>query len=509
MLAPTITPYPWQAAVAARLLEQHRLAVEAAPGAGKTLAAIVAAQALEPASVLIIAPPGRVARQWLRVCQQSGATSAAIHGERGQGGVDLAAALLSARSAGTAARPAVCILPWSRLARINDAGPILHMHDGCAERWGLLVVDESHYAQGAEDVARGRTLLGWYDGRARRAHPGLRHYADHTLALSGTPATSDPKRIRAQLLLAGLLESNPELSTRYKYEARHWGGRQKYSYAAKRLLWECDDTPSPDHAPLIRAGLVRVSPDELRAQLPAHRRVLRPDWTPGAPPPSDLVAWAEARAAGKTAPLPQLEMLADMRREATVARAGEIAQEVAAWHEEAEPGAVMLVWCCYQDSAEHLASAITDALRKAEGPDGPCEAVALHGGLGDRQRATRLADTIAGKVRVLVATHASTGVGVDGLQLVACRALCAEAPWTPGECEQTEGRLLRTGQARPVLTEWISAGIEGAVLKGCGIKAGALGEVLQAAEVLALSTPATAPAASTQADDDWADWLST
>lgn len=503
MLAPPITPYPWQLQVAVRVQDQRRLAVEAAPGAGKTLAAIVAAQTCRPASVLIIAPPGRVARQWLRVAGEAGATDAAIYGGRGEGGIDLAQALLAARARGTAETPAVCILPWSRLARINDAGPVLHMHGGCTRTWGLLVVDESHYAQGAEDVARGRTLLGWHDGRARQAHPGLMHYADRILALSGTPTTSDPKRIRAQLLLAGL-GNRPELKTKYKYEARYWNGRQKYSYAAKRLLWECDDTPTDDHAELVRAGLVRVSVEELRAQLPAHRRTLRTDWEPGAPPPAELVAWADARAAGKVKPLPQLEVLADLRREATQVRADEIAAEAAAWHEEAPEGDCLLIWCCYQESTETLAAAITAALASAEGPDGQHLAVALHGGLGEAKRAAILAAACAGKIRVLVATHASTGVGVDGLQRVSCRALCAEAPWTPGECEQTEGRLLRTGQTRPVQTDWVCAGIEAAILRGCGIKAGALGEVLQAAEVLALSTPAVC---ETPEPDPWADWL--
>jgi len=56
----------------------------------------------------------------------------------------------------------------------------------------------------------------------------------------------------------------------------------------------------------------------------------------------------------------------------------------------------------------------------------------------------------SGKTRALVATMASIGTGVDGLQKVCSDGLFAEFPWTPGEIEQAEGRIDRTGQTEPM-----------------------------------------------------------
>lgn len=492
-----VCPYGWQLAVASRLAAVGRLAVEAAPGAGKTLAAFAAAGACGARSIAIIAPAGRVSRQWVSVADACGCDTI-MAGGRGQGGRAMAeAAAAHLAFAQTSDRPRAVVIPWSRLARPQDAEALLSgFRAGAIQPVDLLVVDESHYAQGAEERARGLALLGGRPRGARKDAPiptGLRHYARRVLALSGTPTPSDPKRIRAQLLLAGVDAKHPELASKFRYEAQHWNGRKEYHHGARRELWTCDDRPGPHHDALIRAGILRVSAEDLRAQLPAHRRILVSGFHEGAVPAA-LAAWAEH--GGPPGGLPALEELADLRREATARRRPEIADRCAQWHREAPAGRMMIVWCCYQDSADALAVAIGAALAADDDFPvvGAAPAARLHGGLPDRERAATVEAASAGKVRVLVATHASTGTGTDGLQRSGAFAFAVEAPWTPGECEQSEGRLFRAGQREPVVTEWLACGIEGAILAGAGVKAAAIGETMAAAEVLTLEAASVAEA---------------
>jgi len=489
-----ITPYPWQEEVAQLVQTGRRaLACAAPPGAGKTIAGLLAIEAAAKAgaahaaslgkeptgsSSLIVAPAGKVAAQWVAEARGWGC-EAVLLGGPGRGERKLAAQVLESLGPAAAGSHMVLVLPWSRCQRKADAKALLNVLDRLAFAlsdnqavFGVLLVDESHYAQGAEDTVGGCTTLGYASKRGHKQIKGLRHYAARVLALTGTPVTSRPPLVRAQLLFARLDQIAEDrhglMPDRFAYERRWWGGRQAFNYAARRNIWVTEETPAAGHLALVNEAIYRVDPAQLRAQLPAHRRVMLTGFEEGAVP-SELKEWADAKEAGEELALPSLEDLAEMRREATAERARGIAELAEAWGREAPEGQMLIVWCAYRESVGH----ITDALLHIEGPVN-----ALHGGMTDAHRASVLASAIAGGVRVLVATHASTGTGVDGLQDTCCQQIVAEAPWTPGTAEQMEGRIARTGQAQPVLSRWIANGIEGQILRGIGLKAEAIDNVL-------------------------------
>jgi SNF2 family DNA or RNA helicase len=59
--------------------------------------------------------------------------------------------------------------------------------------------------------------------------------------------------------------------------------------------------------------------------------------------------------------------------------------------------------------------------------------------------------------RVFIGNIQSIGVGVDGLQNVCSRGICAEPSWTPADNDQAVGRLERIGQKHGILFEFVTA----------------------------------------------------
>jgi len=502
---PNVTPYAWQLIAAQRMGTDHKKTVVAQPGAGKTLAAFLAAMHCEARTMLVVCPAGRVSRQWRDMATACGG-NARICGGPGEGTNKLAAATkehLQHESAD--GRPRVAIVPWSRLSRPADAKALLAAFDSRTIRpVDFLAIDESHYAQNAESTTRGLTALGGKAKQARTTTAGLRNYARRVMGLTGTPSTADPKKLRAQLLCAGLDDTATELKSKYAFERRYWGGRMEYNHGARRQIWTCEDVPSdPEGLDILMSkGLLRVSPADLAAQLPAHRRTLVNGFKAGAPAPAALEAWADACEAGtaSAAILPDLSEIAALRSEATAARAADIAEEVASWHGQAEPGRCFLVWAVYHESCRALEEAIVAAIAKATKrgdcsplPAGVAPVAVYHGGKTERIRARTLANAQAGNIRCLILTHASAGTGLDGLQHVADQALMAEAPPNPGQAEQTEGRIYRTGQTRPVSSRWVNTGIESTILRAAGVKAEALEAAQTAVETIEMTAPTDAP----------------
>jgi hypothetical protein len=253
----------------------------------------------------------------------------------------------------------------------------------------------------------------------------------------------------------------------------------QYNRAAGRELWTTEDHPAPGHGVLVRDSILVVSRDELAQQLPAFRRELCADFAAG-PRPSPaldraLTSWVGLLALG-AGKIPALPDLADVRIEGTLRRADDLAAWVESWHGEEESGRLLLILTCYQESV----GIIADAVSKVLGED--AKVGQIHGGMADGARKATLSDALGGRLRVLVATHGTIGTGIDGLQTVANAVVFAEIPWTPGEAEQSEGRLFRTGQARPVRSVWVTAGIEGRVAAVVGVHAVALAGIMAEAQ---------------------------
>lgn len=507
--------YAWQSEMARRVAElpavepstdrpPRGLVAAAAPGAGKSLATVAAAHACGARRVLVVSPAGRVARQWVAAMTDRERLSAMdlgapwqarLVGGPGVGGPKLGAELVRQLGLDRDLMPGervAAVLPMSRLQRKVDSSAVLQALGGCSP-FDLLVVDELHMAQGCESVAGGLALFGsaakfrrnsagaWVESAPAVA--GLRHRARRTIGCTGTPVTSRPASIRACLLLAGLdAEKGLSVGNRFAYEKRYWGGAKVAERWA--TVWRVSDRATPEHASLVARSVLRVDPAELARQLPSHRREIVADFDAGpeleGEAGAELAEYLEGLSSGRGRKLPQLAEIAKARVSGTRARAEQVAEMVADWHGEAEDGRAMVIWCCYVESTEVLARAVREAC-------GDARVETLHGGMADAQRAAVLDAATRGAVRVLVATGASTGVGVDGLQMVASDQVIAEIPWTPGEAEQWEGRVVRTGQARPVLTRWVAAGIEGRIAQGVGAKAGAIADVLRPAAVAGLT----------------------
>ena len=506
--------YAWQVEMARRVAElpavepstacpPRGLVAAASPGAGKTAGAIAAAHACGARRALVVSPAGRVARQWVAAMTDGARLSALglgtpwqarLVGGPGVGGAKLGAEIVRQLRLDRDLMPGervATVLPFSRVQRKVDSSAILQALGGC-QPFDLLVVDELHMAQGCESVAGGlalfgsaakfrRSSTGWVE--TAPAVAGLRHRARKTIGCTGTPVTSRPASIRACLLLAGLdAERGLSVGNRFAYEKRYWGGARVEERWA--TVWRVSDRATPEHAGLVARSLLRVDPAELTRQLPAHRREIISDFEAGpelnGPAGAELAEYLGGLASGRGRKLPQLSEIAKARIAGTRARAAQVAEMVAEWHGEAEDGRAIVLWCCYVESTAIVAQAVREACDGAR-------VETLHGGMSDAQRVAVLDAATRGAVRVLVATGASTGVGVDGLQLAASDQLLVEIPWTPGEAEQWEGRVVRTGQTRPVLTRWVAAGIEGRIAQGVGAKAGAIADVLRPAAVAGLT----------------------
>lgn len=73
-------------------------------------------------------------------------------------------------------------------------------------------------------------------------------------------------------------------------------------------------------------------------------------------------------------------------------------------------------------------------------------AVAIYGGITEKQRADRLASFCTGSSEILIAQISTIGIGVDGLQKVSNRVVFAESDWSPAILQQAIARLNRIGQ---------------------------------------------------------------
>jgi SNF2 family DNA or RNA helicase len=75
----------------------------------------------------------------------------------------------------------------------------------------------------------------------------------------------------------------------------------------------------------------------------------------------------------------------------------------------------------------------------------------IHAGVSSKARTKAKQDFIAGRIKVLVMTILTGGMGLDGLQEVCSDAVFTERWWTPGDHEQAEDRLNRIGQVNPTM----------------------------------------------------------
>jgi len=126
-----------------------------------------------------------------------------------------------------------------------------------------------------------------------------------------------------------------------------------------------------------------------------------------------------------------------------------------------------LIWCWHREVAEFVASALSVPV--------------IHGGMPKEDRAAPAAEFVAGRHAALVATIAASGTGLDGLQYGTDLAVFLEQSFVPGENEQAEARLWRTGTPAPVrfLTVTSPDNLDIAMARALRAKARVLQELTQ------------------------------
>jgi hypothetical protein len=392
---------------------------------------------------VVIAPPGTVSNQWVTHAHRLGLTAAVVR--KPDDGID-----------------GVWVVPWSVLSMKTSGALLAAIRD---LNPGVILVDESHYAKACGGSRRGRVMMG--DARGK----GLRHAAPRVLALTGTPVLSSGPDVRAQLLLAGADRIDPVVANRTEYEAKYWGGRMAMDYSFGGFRWTTEDfIPAhmkAEHDRLMSCFLM-VSQTELDNQLPNHVRDLVIPDGPSGPQVSDtaLAAWTTAALAGiDSTDGYEGRTMREVRVESAMTRIPALKGMIESWEGQAETGQGIVVWVFYHDTAAAVAGALETPW-------------IITGSLDPKQRAKRLDEAWAAKARVIVATSSSAGTGVDGLQRWISRQIFLELPFNPGGIEQTEGRIVRTGQPHTVWTTWLISGIELRLAQGLARKSKIIENVL-------------------------------
>ncbi|MFN4295102.1 MAG: DEAD/DEAH box helicase [Thermoflexales bacterium] len=313
-----------------------------------------------------------------------------------------------------------------------------------AERWGLVVFDESHYLKSPDAI---RTKIAFGHGK----QAGIQ--AERYLSLTGTPILNRPVE-----LWTHLKAYDPELLGRdwYAYVVRYCDGH-KEQVARGKEVWRVDGASNlKELSLLLRARLMvrRLKRDVLK-QLPAKRRrvlALSPDTAAARRLIAEERAIVEQMGGYERAlemlgrssqHIAHVSELARIRRELAMEKAPAVVEHVV---DGLGDGQKCVVFCWHKDAARTIAEALEAAL---ESPV-PC----ITGDV-DAEERQRIVDRFQLQDRplVIVATIATMGVGFTLTRADWC--VFAELSWTPADLQQAEDRLHRIGQDSAVLADYL------------------------------------------------------
>lgn len=264
--------------------------------------------------------------------------------------------------------------------------------------------------------------------------------AKRRLATTATPIDNQPKDLWAQL---DLIEPRQWGTFHKSFGQRYcnardngWGGRVYKGV-------------TPEHADELRERLAhvihRVSADVARSELPSMRRQVT------YLPPSELCdpgsGWKLEHDAPPNAKRElELRKAAAMKRKYIVGRVMEVL---------APGGTKVLVFTGRKADCEKLAADVRAAVAKAD-LDPPPVVLWGHGDHSQFDRQAGVDEYAAAKSAVLVGTGEAYGESINSLQCTDLQ-IHAMLPITPGQVIQREGRVIRQGQDRPVLIEYVIA----------------------------------------------------
>ena len=439
----TLIPFQLEPALALARGDGCRFLIADAVGMGKTVqAGLMAAELLErrPESRMLVVAPAGLRDQWRDELHTRFRLEASVF--------DAAAV------ARIATQFPAGINPWSVHPMVITSIDYLKRAEviRCLETliWDLVIFDEAHGLAGRSD-------------RAAAAH-ALGHRARALVMLTATPHSGDDEAFRRMCGIGALNDGHPlRLFRRTRAdvgtEARRTSLLRVQPTAAEALMhgalmeyartvWAQSEGAAAPGARLAMSVLMRRASSsaaslarsiERRMALLTERsrgEVMQPglpfagEATDDDEPHAALGAAGMADSAGEHLRLTRLLRLAHDAA-FTESKLRALRRLLSRTQEP------VIVFTEYRDTLDHVASALAGI-----------DAVQLHGGLRQHERADVVRRFTTGAARLLLATDAAS----EGLNLhQRCRVVVnLELPWTPLRLEQRAGRVDRIGQARTV-----------------------------------------------------------
>lgn len=368
------------------------------PGAGKTPMALAAPILQAHEHVFAVVPPAIVGQWRTRACEW-GYPAEAV-------------GTVTTRS------EAQAFVPSRQLTIIADSLLGYLRMNPC----DLLIVDECHrfkVSQANADKApssRALALLG---------RNGLVSMAGKVLAMSGTPAPNGPVELYPWLarLAPHIAPTWAEFTARYCPPYERMLGRHAIKMFDRAI------NVQELNRELRSSILFRPPREAVLAHLPIRRdEVFGVNaWTSAIPVDVATAAFLEGGEVADSPGMSESRILLGMEK---ARLALPFLQTLV------DGGDRPLVWCWHREVAEFLAHNL--------------EVPAIHGGMTPEDRRNTAGLFVAGRASGLVATIAASGTGLDGLQHATDLAVFVERSFVPGENEQAEARIYRTGTHAPV-----------------------------------------------------------
>lgn len=373
------------------------------PGAGKTAIGLVATMIHSPAELcVVICPPGLVARQWAKQ---------ALFWT----GIPWVLADTGEKVRSFFATPH---LP----ARVIIPDSLLQTFPAIPRRIATLVIDEAHRLK-TRDANRTRAAFG------HAYTPGISSYADRIIAMSGTPMPNNPVE-----LYPWFKASDPAFASRFSdYCARFCPPVDLYVGGAMRTV----HTRAINTDVLARhfrsTSLIRPREEHWRSQLPACREEIYDVSVRGIGPPRAIDEVARALERGLDPAKNDDMALSTERRLVGEAKVPAVTDALKVFIDADD---APVVFCWHKSVAAALATAL--------------DCPVIHSGVGTDERVRAIDRFVRKEVGAIVCTLASAGTGLDGLQHRSNLLCYVERDYVPSTISQATGRVLRTGQTRPV-----------------------------------------------------------
>lgn len=422
---------PFQNAAIDYAKDRRHTLIGDAPGVGKTLTAIGAANAFGAQKVLVVCPAA-IRYQWRREIKRGSI-------------IDKVKCNPIIRSAeGVANWPNYTIISYDLIRN-----PELHAAM-CDIKWDLLILDEAH---ALKEIGARRTQALFGGGRREefRDNP-LANHAERILALTGTPLPNRPRECYT-------------LTRALCWEAINFMSAEdfRYRFNPSALM------TTKDNKTYVREEKGRLP--ELQARLRCNYMVrrLKEDVLKDLPDKTYEFAYIEKD--GRIADVVRREKMLNFSisdlRKPNVQMFGQISTIRREMGEAKVPQAVNHIKFLL-DIMElekvvifsHHRS-VMDQLRNALSSYGVVE---VRGGITAEDRKEAIArfagDPEVGrppdpKVRIFSGQLEASGVGIDGLQRVCSHVVVVEPAWTSGSNEQAIDRLHRQGQHGNVIAQFI------------------------------------------------------